>query len=76
MLKSMHAEEDAKYTESRSLSLVRSFVRSSKGHFLTAPLTPSRFLTSVGEQGRRCRPAAVGVGRDGGDHFTEIHTGE
>ena len=77
MLKSMHAEEDAKYTESRSLStrfvrsllryfvpprpFVRSFVGSSKGHFLTtAPLTPSRFLTSVGEE--RLRWVSVGAG--------------
>ena len=68
MLKSMHAEEDAKYTESRSLSFVRSLlrspsfvqfvrsVRSWKGHFLTAPLTPSRFLTSVGKDRRSRRP--------------------
>ena len=57
MLKSMHAEEDALYEESRSPSLARwfvgSFVGSSKGHFLTAPLTPSRFLTSVGQDRRR-----------------------
>ena len=57
VLKSMHAEEDALYEESRSPSLARwfvgSFVGSSKGHFLTAPLTPSRFLTSVGQDRRR-----------------------
>ena len=57
VLKSMHAEEDALYEESRSPSLARwfvgSFVGSSKGHFLTTPLTPSRFLTSVGQDRRR-----------------------